>query len=198
MNDSRKFMRGEIYYIYSFPTVGHEQRSGRPAVIVSNNENNASSGVLEICYLTLKEKPKMPTHVMIDIGPCMNSTILCEQVTSVAVDKVGDYMCRIPEHLEEELDRALRVSLGLAPALVSDHTSGGERDLESYKVENQSLKHENKHIYDELNKALKELELVKNANSTVKENAVSYKRQAEMYERMYNDLIDRLVSRGAK
>lgn len=198
MNDSRKFMRGEIYYIYSFPTVGHEQRSGRPAVIVSNNENNASSGVLEICYLTLKEKPKMPTHVMIDRGPCMNSTILCEQVTSVAIDKVGDYMCRIPEHLEGELDRALRVSLGLTPALKAEPISGHDRDPDSYKVENQSLKHENEHIYRELNAALKELELVKNANSTIKENCASAIKKAEMYERMYNDLLDRLVNRGAK
>lgn len=211
MNDSRKFMRGEIYYIYSFPTVGHEQRSGRPAVIVSNNENNANSGVLEVCYLTLKEKPKMPTHVMIDRGPCMNSTILCEQVTSVAVDKVGDYMCQIPEHLEEELDRALRVSLGLAPALVFDSaTSEGDRDPESYKVENQSLKHENEHIYKELNCALKNLEklekelaLTKEANNVIKEKAAnnvkaveSANARADMFERLYNSLIDRLVGKN--
>ena len=182
MNDSRKFMRGEIYYIKNFPTVGHEQRSGRPAVIVSNNENNASSGVLEVCYLTLKEKPNLPTHIMIDIGPCMNSTILCEQITSVAVDKVGDYMCRIPEHLEESLNQALRNSLGLTDIIT---TSGYDRDLDSYKVENQSLKHENEHIYKELNSALKKLEELDD-----------YRAKADMFERMYNALIDRLVGKN--
>lgn len=186
----KKFARGEVYYIYPFPTVGHEQRSGRPAVIVSNNENNAHSGVLEVCYLTLKEKKEMPTHVLVNQGPCKDSTILCEQVTSVAVDKVGDYLCFLPDELMDEVNEALCVSLGLSPYCPTE--------TDSRDVQITSLKHENKHIYEELNKALKELELAKDANSTIKENAFSFKSKAEMYERMYNDLLDRLVNRGAK
>ena len=193
MNDSRKFMRGDIYYIKQFPTVGHEQRSGRPAVIVSNNENNANSGVLEVCYLTLKEKPSMPTHVIIDRGPCMNSTILCEQVTSVAIDKVGDYMCRIPEYLEESLDLALKASLGLS----NKELPLNPDPLASPFVDQiKALKH---HI----SKLEEELTLTKNANNVIKEKAAanikaidSANARAEMFERMYNDLIDRLVRKS--
>lgn len=185
----RKLMRGEIYYIQNFPTCGHEQRSGRPAVIVSNNDINAHAEVVEVCYLTLKEKIPMPTHIVIDRGPCLNSTILCEQITSVSTDRVGDYMCRIPEHLEEALDRALLASLALTPVIKVDPktASGYEREPESYKVEIQSLKHENEHLYKEVNSALKKLE-----------ECEKYRSKAEMYERMYNDLLDRLVSRGGK
>ena len=198
MNDSRKFTRGEIYYIKNFPTVGHEQRSGRPAVIVSNNELNSSSGVVEVCYLTLREKPNLPTHVMIDRGPCINSTILCEQVTTVSVDKIGDYMCRIPDTLEESLDLALCVSLGLS----------NNKELPSkveYTATSISVQEKLKCIQDENAKLRDELYLTRDANISIKEKSVALKAEldiannrANMYERMYNDLLDRLMNRGAK
>ena len=193
MGTTRKVMRGEVYYIKNFPTVGHEQRSGRPAVIVSNNENNSHSGTYEICYMTLQNKPKLPTHVFVDCGPCINSTILCEQITTVAEDKLGDFMCRIPEHLEAELDKALAISLHLTTDRAKSAVfSQGEAYIATPKVvmdELNALKHGNKAI-------MSELELAKDANKTLKEKFVSANSKAEMYERMYNDLLDRLVKRA--
>lgn len=196
---TRKLMRGEIYYIHSFPTCGHEQRSGRPAVIVSNNENNAHSEVVEICYLTLKEKNPLPTHIIIDRGPCMNSTVLCEQITSVAIDRIGDYMCKLPEELEVALDKALMASLNLLPITKVMNLSGHEvieKVPDEVMAELTSLKHEN-------TKLMEELALAKDANLSIKEKSVDIRKaldattsRAEMYERMYNDLLDRLVSRG--
>lgn len=161
----KKVKRGEVYYVRSFPTHGHEQRSGRPAVIISNNENNAHSDVVEICYLTLKEKPSMPTHVKIDVGPCINSTILCEQITSVAVDKLGDYMCFLPDNIMDEVDLALAISAGL------EHLF----DLKVESIPDSRIKKENK----TLKARVKELE-----NSQA---------DAEMYKRMYNELLDRFI-----
>lgn len=192
MNETRKFTRGEIYYIHSFPTCGSEQRSGRPAIIVSNNENNTHSEVIEVCYLTLKEKNPLPTHVFIDRGPCLNSTILCEQITSVSVDRIGDYMCRIPEHLEEALNLALMTSLALTPTVKVDPKTASshvviEKMSNEAKAELDSLRHENTALHKELLRSEK-----------AKAECDMYRSKAEMYERMYNDIIDRLVSRGAK
>lgn len=198
---TRKVMRGEVYYIKSFPTVGHEQKSGRPAVIVSNNENNAHSGTYEICYMTLKAKPNLPTHVFVDRGPCINSTILCEQITTIAEDKLGDFMCRIPEEIEAELDKALAVSLHLtterAKKVVSTESIViGQITPASVLDELNALKHENKAL-------MNELDLAKDANATIKEKLVASSSalqiansRAEMFERMYNDLLDRLVKRA--
>ena len=197
---TRKLMRGEIYYIKNFPTCGHEQRSGRPAVIVSNNENNASSGVVEVCWLTLKDKPNLPTHIFIDSGPCVNSTVLCEQITSVSTERIGDYMCRIPEHLEEALDKAIMVSLSLLPTVKVDPKTASAYQFTSQSVMDEltALKHENKVL-------MEELRLAKDANTTLKEKCAASsasitvsKNKADMYERMYNDLLDKLISRGAK
>ena len=196
---SKKCVRGEVYYIRSFPTVGHEQKSGRPAVIVSNNENNATSGVVEVCYLTLKTKKDMPTHVIINSGPCINSTVLCEQVTSVSEDKIGDYMCFLPDEVMDSIDKALAVSLGL-PLPV--HSSLAKAPVEAYQATPQAvmdeltaLKHENKVM-------MEELAITKEANSVIKEKNISIRKElesanvrADMYERMYNDLLDRLVKR---
>lgn len=194
MSTSRKVMRGEIYYIKSFPTVGHEQKSGRPAVIVSNNEGNSTSGTYEICYLTLRDKPNLPTHVFIDRGPCVNSTVLCEQITTIAEDKLGDLMCRIPEHLEAELDKALAVSLALTTDRAKCAIS--TRGVDAYQMTPQVVMDELTALKNE-NVALRhELELAKDANKTIKEKFISADSKAEMYERMYNDLLDRLVKRA--
>lgn len=166
MNNERKIVRGEVYYIKSFPTVGHEQRSGRPAVIVSNNENNTHSGTFEICYLTLQDKPKLPTHVFIDRGPCINSTVLCEQITTVAQDKVGDYMCIVPDDIMDNIDNALAISLGI------DYPFNISR-REPDEVDN-----------------------LKNKISKLEAELYASKDSESLYERMYNDLLDRLVKRG--
>lgn len=199
---TKKPMRGDIYYIKNFPTCGSEQRSGRPAVIVSNNENNAHSEVVEICYLTLKEKTPLPTHIFIDRGPCINSTVLCEQITSVSLDRVGDYMCRIPEELEVELDKALFASLALTPIIKVDPKTASshvviEKMSDEAMEEIKSLKHENSQL-------LKELHLTKDANTTIKDKMAECLKvvqeaniRADMYEKLYNDLINRLVNRGA-
>lgn len=196
--NNRKVMRGEVYYIKSFPTSGHEQKSGRPAVIVSNNENNATSGTYEICYMTLQDKPKIPTHVFIDRGPCINSTILCEQVTTITKEKLGDFMCRIPEHLEEKLDKALAVSLGLvterarcavfsvvgnpAPQEMLDEVKSLEYDISSLKTELDLVNIERDNLEARFN--------------IVGESLKVAEAKADMYERMYNDLLDRLIKKG--
>lgn len=206
----RKIMRGEIYYIYEKPVTGSEQRSGRPAIIVSNDICNATSQVVEVVYLTLRRKPPIPTHVIIHSGPCANSTVLCEQITSVDVSRIGDYMCRIPEDLEEALDNALKVSLSLSPAIKVDPktasayeaiekaSSEARDEIESLKQENTALKNENYQLRDKLR-------LTEDANGTLKQAPAGLAKQLkaaeserDLYKRMYDDLIDKLISRGVK
>ena len=55
--------RGQIYYVRSnYREEGSEQRGGRPAVIVSNDKNNANSNTVEVVYMTTKPKTDLPTH----------------------------------------------------------------------------------------------------------------------------------------
>ena len=180
-----KISRGEVYYIKSiYPAVGSEQRSGRPAVIVSNNLNNEHSKCVEICYLTLQEKTPLPTHVLIDRGECENSTILCEQVTTVSTERLGDYMCRVPDDIMDKVDKALVVSLGLDYLMSGEDNSNKTSNFDSKDAQIKELMHH-------LDCTRKELELAKEANATIKEKAAN----AIMYERMYNDILERLTRR---
>ena len=105
--------RGDIFYIRQQPTSGSEQRAGRPAIIVSNEKCNEYSPVVEVVYLTSREKTPLPTHVPIT-STGRQSTALCEQVSSVSVERIGDYLGHVSEDELPELNRALLISLGLS------------------------------------------------------------------------------------
>lgn len=105
--------RGEIYYIQSYGNeCGSEQRAGRPAIIVSNDKGNQSSSTVEVVYLTTQSKHDLPTHVVIR-ATGRESIALCEQVHTVAVERVGDYCGECSKNEMQSVDIALLVSLSL-------------------------------------------------------------------------------------
>lgn len=108
--------RGEIYYIESgFQTTGSEQRPGRPAIIVSNDMNNEFSSTVEVVYLTTQPKHDLPTHVSIR-SLKRDSIALCEQITSVAVERIGDFCGEVYESEMRAIEAAMLNSLGLQDA----------------------------------------------------------------------------------
>lgn len=195
-----KISRGEVFYITSkFDTVGSEQKSGRPAVVVSNNMCNDTSPVIEVCYMTLQVKKPMPTHVFVDRGQCINSTILCEQITSVSLERVGEYMCTLPDDIMDAVDKALVVSLGLdyiieqetkksvTPASTPSPTNKPEPAAEAtakMKAEITALEMQNK-----------ELIVARDSFRDKAEQASVFEREAETYKKLYNDLLDRIMRR---
>ena len=109
------FYRGEVYYVY--PTgneIGSEQHAGRPAIIVSNNQNNKNSSTLEIVYLTTREKRPMQTHVHINAaGKLQESTAICEQIFTVDKLRLNDYIGQLCDKEMQDIEFGLIVSLGL-------------------------------------------------------------------------------------
>lgn len=109
------YRRGDIYYINrrSFDKpVGSEQLPGRPAIVVSNDENNEFSPTLEIVYLTTQPKTNLPTHVDIKSSP-KPSIALCEQITTIDKERVGDYLATCSEYEMMLIEAALEISLGM-------------------------------------------------------------------------------------
>lgn len=105
--------RGDCFYIESiYNEVGSEQKSGRPAIIVSNEKNNQNSETVEVVYLTTKTKANLPTHVIIRSAP-RESTALCEQVTSVSTNRIGTFMSHLTKEEITQVDIALLISLDL-------------------------------------------------------------------------------------
>lgn len=116
--------RGDIYYIGKYPTIGSEQQAGRPAIIVSSEKNNQHSSTVEVVYLTTQPKADLPTHVTINSAP-RESIALCEQVTSVSVDRIGDKMGQLTKREMAQVDIALLVSLDLTMEEAGKTAGGG-------------------------------------------------------------------------
>lgn len=105
--------RGEIYYVNpNYSEVSTEIWSGRPGIIVSNDKNNKFSNNVMVVYLTTKPKGNYPTNVPIN-STGKASTALCDQVTVVAKERLGNdcYVCTAKEM--NEIDKALAIALGI-------------------------------------------------------------------------------------
>ena len=112
--EAGQIRRGEIYFIERGCSVGCEQHAGRPGIVVSNDKNNRFSRTLEVVLLTTREKKWLPTHVPIH-SVRYPSTALCEQIMTVAVERVGRYIGRLTKAEQHAVDKAMMVSIALGP-----------------------------------------------------------------------------------
>lgn len=117
--------RGEIYFIKRGENYGCEIESGRPAIIVSNDRLNTYSQVAEVVYLTTQPKKDLPTHVQIN-STGITSTALCEQISTVSVDRIGDYKATCTHAEMQAIDLALQESLGIKPITIEKPDAEGE------------------------------------------------------------------------
>lgn len=106
-----KIYRGEIYWIEPEKAEGSEIIGRRPGVIVSNQVLNETSSVVEVVFLTTKDKKNMPTHA--NVIAQRDSIALCEQINSVSKDRICDYIGQVSAQEMADIDRALVCSLGL-------------------------------------------------------------------------------------
>jgi len=113
--------RGEIVTINLDPALGSEASKTRPAVVVSNDAANATAtrlglGVITVVPVTSNTARIYPFQVLLparQTGLARDSKAQAEQVRSVAVQRIGERMGRLPPAVMSELDQALRVHLGL-------------------------------------------------------------------------------------
>lgn len=113
-------LRGEIRVVNLEPVVGSEADKRRPAVIVSNDDANATAamlgrGVVTIVPITSSTERVLPFQVLLPAemtGLSRDSKAQAEQVRSVAVQS-GRVIGRLPTEFMALLDAALRLHLAL-------------------------------------------------------------------------------------
>jgi mRNA interferase MazF len=114
-------LRGEIRLVNLDPVIGAEANKRRPAVIVSNDGANATAarlgrGVMTVVPVTSNAARVYPFQVKLSAdatGLRTESKAQAEQVRSVAVQRMGPRVGRVPADLMEEIDEALRIHLAL-------------------------------------------------------------------------------------
>ncbi len=114
-------LRGEIRVVDLDALRGSEADKRRPAVIVSNDGANATArqlrqGVVTVVPVTSSVARVFPFQVLLparDCGLHRDSKAQAEQVRSVAVERIGRRIGRVPMHLMSRVDHAMRVHLSL-------------------------------------------------------------------------------------
>lgn len=113
--------RGDIVIVSPDPVLEEEASKARPAVIVSNDAANATAGrlgrgVVTVVPVTSNIARVYPFQVLLpahQTGLARDSKAQAEQVRSVAVQRIGERVGRLPAAIMSELDQALRLHLGL-------------------------------------------------------------------------------------
>lgn len=182
--------RGEVYYITSnWQEVGSEQRAGRLAVIVSNDNNNNSSEVVEVVYMTTSPKHNLPTHVFTQ-STARDSTILCEQICSVSKERIGEYVCTLPEKDMQAVDNALLISLGLDVKQQEGMREPTEEELEKIR---ELIRRERPLVIDTPETDSGEWE----ALGAVASEIIKTKAERDLYKKFSEDLLE-ILKGGAK
>ncbi len=109
--------RGEIYLVKLDSTQGSKIRKTRPAVIVQNDVANASSPITIVAAISSKSGQIVyPTEVPIqpsESGLPNPSIVMCNQIRSIDHKRILKRLGRVRPERMNEVDIALRISLGL-------------------------------------------------------------------------------------
>lgn len=182
-------------------THGNEQFADRPAVVVSNDKNNENSGVIEVVYMTTQPKTDLPTHVTVRSTGRI-STVLCEQVYSVAVERVGTYIGQCSDAEMQNIDIALMISLQL---------DGNTKTSKKYTETIAKQQEEIKGLREQLASAKEDAAKWQNyqwqqdkAEATVTpeiitetEALIRAETERDTYKALYEQLFNKLVNGGA-
>lgn len=108
--------RGEIWLADLDPTRGQEQAGRRPCLIVSVDLFNAGPADLVIVIPISSRAKGVPTHVPVmppEGGLKTPSFIRCEDVRSIAKERLGLRWGAVSQHTMAAVDRVLRILLAL-------------------------------------------------------------------------------------
>lgn len=109
--------RGQIYYCDMSPVVGSEQGGIRPVVIVQNDVGNRYSPTTIVCPITsVMTKKPLPTHITLkpfDCGLREISVVLAEHLRTIDKRRLKDLLGIVPPAKMKEIDKALKISLGV-------------------------------------------------------------------------------------
>ena len=106
-----KIRQGDVYYVNrNYQEVGREIYSGRPAVIVTNDQLIDSSALVQVVYLTTAPRQNSETHAVIRSLP-RHSVALGETIASVDKTRLGEKIGRVTREEYSEIMRALDVTL---------------------------------------------------------------------------------------
>ena len=103
--------QGDIIAITFDPQSGHEQKGRRPALVVSKDLFNESTGMAIVCPVT-NTKRGFPFHVPVPEDSSLTGFIMVEQIKSI------DFRSRRAKRIERGSDKLLGNVLSILDACI--------------------------------------------------------------------------------
>ena len=108
-----KVKRGDVWLVNLDPTIGHEIRKTRPAVVVQNDIGNEYSSTTIIAPITSQNTEKIyPMEVLLESKESM-SKVLLNQIRAVDKQRLLKHIGSVDSETMHRVNEALMVSLGL-------------------------------------------------------------------------------------
>ena len=109
--------RGDIWLVNLDPTIGHEIKKSRPAVIIQNDLGNKYSPITIIAPITSQNTEKVyPIEVFLTrkiSGLDKDSKVLLNQIRAIDKRRLLKKLSKIDAETLERINEALAISLGL-------------------------------------------------------------------------------------
>jgi len=108
--------RGDIFLVNFDPTVGAEAKKTRPAVVVSNDINNAHSPIVSIAPITSNVTKVYSFEVEIPSGVGglkSRSKVMVNQTRAVDKIRLIKRLGHLPEQIMSDINRALKLHYDL-------------------------------------------------------------------------------------
>ncbi|MBU1187605.1 MAG: type II toxin-antitoxin system PemK/MazF family toxin [Gammaproteobacteria bacterium] len=103
---------GEVCCIGFDPAIGGEIRKTRPVVIASNNAANKALNRIQMVPLTSNVDRLYPCEAYVHIHGKL-AKAMADQIATVSKQRLGTRLGSIDRHELTEIERALRIQLGL-------------------------------------------------------------------------------------
>lgn len=116
MNKTKEIFikRGDIYWVKLDPAEGHEIKKTRPAVVISNNEQNARSEVIIVVPISSKVKQIYHTFQLAFYLKGELSKIKCEQIRAIGKHRlIGEKIDSLSDNDLAKLNLILKEVLDL-------------------------------------------------------------------------------------
>ena len=109
--------RGDIWLVSLDPTIGHEIKKSRPAIIIQNDLGNKYSPITIIAPITSQGIEKIyPIEVLLtkkNSGLDTESKALLNQIRAVDKRRLIQKLGKLDENTLAQVDEAIKISVGL-------------------------------------------------------------------------------------
>ena len=109
---------GDIFSVDFEPVRGDEQGKTRPALIIQNDIGNRYSPTIIVAAIATGDRSRFAVNVEVKApegGLANDSIILLNQIRTVDRTRLGKYWGRVSPQTMNQVNEAIKISLGLVP-----------------------------------------------------------------------------------